>query len=361
MTFIILNDGCAASSIGGAVDVPLHEWGRRLSDTLRAALVREDYAAAGRLAREGDGQARSLAKEYAFMIRGLDLTIQILLRLLGETIEHSKPQTGSRTGSAAADDLVDLVCRFRAGLAGSSERAPEARQPLADELASAGRVLGASRARFEEQQAQLAQDALEAIEEQDGKRALAHLDAKENLGYMPLHDLLVRFMADSFAWVLRHYGPDELLRFHLATAEAQRPGFEKWEGMSAAEFARTSAFLLKQHMGEVTVDEDAEKFTISQTPCGSGGRLQRSGAYSGPTALPWVTTRGPLTFGQPRLPVYCSHCAIWNGTATLRWFGHAQWVFENPARSDGGCTLHIYKRSDGAPPEYAAMVAVPND
>jgi hypothetical protein len=164
-------------------------------------------------------------------------------------------------------------------------------------------------------------------------------------------------MAESFGWVLRRFGAEELLRFHLATAEGQRPGLEKWERMPAAEFAWTSAFLLKQHLGQVSVREDEEKFTIDQTPCGSGGRLRLGDAYIGPDALPFVETPGPLTFGQPRLPVYCSHCAVWNGVATLRWFGRAHWIFEDAARADGGCRLHIYKKREDAPAEYTRLLA----
>ena len=49
----------------GAVTVPVKEWGRRLSDALRTALESGDLGTARRLALEGDGQARSLAKSRA--------------------------------------------------------------------------------------------------------------------------------------------------------------------------------------------------------------------------------------------------------------------------------------------------------
>jgi hypothetical protein len=165
-------------------------------------------------------------------------------------------------------------------------------------------------------------------------------------------------MAEVFGWVLERFGPDGLLRFHRASAEGQRAGFEKWERMGPAEFARASAFLLKQHMGNVEVREDDEKFTIEQAPCGSGGRLRLAGVYAGPAALPLVEERGPLTAGQASLPVYCSHCPVWNGLAPLEWFGRPHWVFDRPARPDGSCTLHIYKRRAGAPAAYAAALGV---
>src|SRR3990170_8108802 len=76
------------------------EWGRRLSDAIRAALDAGDLGTARRLALEGDGQARSLAKEYALMYRGLGITIRVLLPLLRETAAHAD---ASRGAAAAAE------------------------------------------------------------------------------------------------------------------------------------------------------------------------------------------------------------------------------------------------------------------
>ena len=312
---------------------PTSEWGRRLSDALRATLESDDLARARRLVLEGDGQTRSLAKEYTFMYRGLGITIQVLLRLLA--------------GLPGGVSTAPMVRRFSDDIA---------RLSLMQSDPEEARVLEQSGAWFEREQARIADEILHAIDAADCALAIALLEAKNNQ-YLQLHDRLVSFMAESFAWVLQHHGPAALLEFHLATAEGQRAGFDKWERMPAAEFAWTSAFLLKQHMGQVSVREDAEKFTIEQTPCGSGGRLQLTGAYAGPQALPFVEAPGPLTFGEPRLPVYCSHCPVWNGVAPLRWFGRAHWVFENAARPDGSCTLHIYKKHDGTPPAYADRLA----
>jgi hypothetical protein len=346
-----------------AVTVPVQEWGRRLSDTLRAALGSGDLAGARRLALEGDGQARSLAKEYSLMYRGLGITLRVLLPLLDETTRRRDAPGAAAAASAGAA----LVHRFREDLAGLMQRAwgdaappGEPRGTLDEESARAALELEVGEARFEREQARLADEIVRAIEAGDVAQARALVDTKELGQYVPIHDRLIRFMAESFGWVLRWFGPDELLRVHRATAEGQRPGFEKWERMSAAEFARASVFLLKQHMGQVAVREDDEKFTIEQAPCGSGGRLQLGGAYAGPDALPFVEERGPLTLGQRRFPVYCSHCPIWNGVAPVEWFGRPHWVFDEPARPDGGCTVHIYKRRDGAPPAYLDRLRPPS-
>jgi hypothetical protein len=325
--------------------IPPGEWGRRLSDRIRAALDAADLGSARKLALEGDGQARSLEKEYALMCRGLGITVRALLRLLG-----TRPPRPA---------LVPLVRDFRrdlvALLAGDepAEAAPA-------ELEGTSRLLDATEDRFMAEQSRLARETLAAIEAGDARRARA-LVADKEARYLALHDRLIRFMAEVFGHVLREFGPAELLGFHRETAEEQRPGFERWERMSAAEFAQASAFLLKQHMGRVEVREDEEKYTIEQAPCGSGGRLRLGGAYAGPRGLPFVEMAGPLTLGRDRFPVYCSHCPIWNGVAPIAWFGRPHWVFDEPARPDGSCTLHVYKRREGAPADYLRRLAVGGD
>lgn len=339
-----------------------HDWGTRLSDRIRAALDAGDLPGARHLALDGDGQARSLEKEYSLMYRGLGITLRVLLDLLPGTLARL-PR------AAAAPPLISLLARFGTETHGLmveayGERAvttPVAEADVASSVEQAivatRRLLQAAEELFVREQARLGREVLAAIDGGDATTAGRLVDQKERRQYVPLHDRMIRFMADVFAWVLTHGGADELRRFHLETAEGQREGFEKWDRLPAADFARATAFLLKQHMGELTVREDAERFTIEQRLCGSGGRLHAGGAYAGPGALPFVQTPGPLTLGEPRMPVYCSHCPVWNGLAPLRWFGRPHWIFDRPARPDGSCTLHVYKRRDGAPADYARRLS----
>jgi hypothetical protein len=41
----------------------------------------------------------------------------------------------------------------------------------------------------------------------------------------------------------------------------------------------------------------------------------------------------------------------------MRWFGRAHWIFDHPARPDGSCTLHVYKRPEDVPAEFNARLA----
>ncbi len=347
------------------------EWGLRLSDRIRRALDAGHLELARRLALEGDGQARSLAKEYALMYKGLGFTVRVLLDLLGETASRH----AGRDREPASTALQNLLLRFRRDMIALLQQAftesvvgqaiqgapASAARDLDGDLALTARLLGEAESLFTREQENLAREVARAIEAGETERARALVDRKERGQYVPLHDRVIRFMADVFGHVLTRYGPAELYRFHRATAEGQRQGFEKWERLSAAEFAQATAFLLKQHMGDLEVREDAEKFTVVQALCGSGGRLRLAGAYAGPQALPFVEERGSLTAGKERFPVYCSHCPIWNSVAPIEWFGRPHWVFENPSRPDGSCTLHIYKRHDGAPASYFRQLGLPGE
>jgi hypothetical protein len=333
-----------------------HDWGERLSDRVRRALELRDLDQARRLVVAGDGQARSLAKEYALMYKGLGVTLRVMLGLVGAAV-GVMPDSGRATRALTA--LLARFCQDWRGLVHAAygdavpsaltrgEAPATAATPEAAATATV-ELLEASEALFDREQARLAAETLAAIAAGRIDRAGALVDQKERGQYVPLHDRMVRLMAEVFAFVLAEGGADALYRFHRATAEGQRRGFEAWERMPAEVFAQATAFLLKQHMGTVEVHEDGERYTIVQAPCGS----------EGPNALPLVEGPGPLTHGQARFPVYCSHCPIWNGVASLEWFGRPHWVFEEPSRPDGSCTLHVYKRRDGAPAAYARLLGV---
>ncbi|MCC7288032.1 MAG: hypothetical protein IT503_17800 [Burkholderiaceae bacterium] len=341
-----------------ASTIPYRLWGRRLSDALRDAIRTGDLEAARLLCLNGDGQSLGLAKEYSLMFKGLAGTVRVLLAQLSDlpirAVEASRTESGF-------DQPRSLIRRFLRAFgasrpAGEPLAVPQENASLADEIGAALRLLDQGSNCFDRQQAATAAEVLAALERGDCERALELVDRKELQEYVPLHDAFIRLMAEAFGWVLSRCGSEELLRFHLRTAEAMRAGFDAWEGMSAREFAWTTAFLLKQHMGQVEVHEAADRYTFHQTLCGSGGRLRRAGAYQGSQALPFVESAGPLTFGRERIPVYCSHCPAWNGVAPLRWYGHPHWVFDDAARPDGGCTLHIYKKPAAVPADYLKQI-----
>ncbi|MET0765190.1 MAG: hypothetical protein ABWY29_10015 [Blastococcus sp.] len=324
------------SQLATPPSVPVEEWGRRLTDAVRAALDEGDLDGALRLVREGDGQARNLATEYFLMFKGLLGTARAIVDVLLEGPTDGLPVL-----------FHDFRTRFADAVNGAFGDITGVLPPMSDDPAAevdgtwALLTLGLSR--FEDGQRALAATVERAIEAGDVAEARRALDEKVSRQYLPMHDSLIRFFADAMAWVHRRGGADELLRFQLAVAQGQRVGIDRWEALPVADFARTFAFLLKQHMGQLEVREEDDRFVFDQALCGSGGRLIAAGAYEGPGALPMVEDAPALNAGRPSFPVYCTHCPGWNAVAPEQWYGHAHVEYPDPARPTGGCTLHILK------------------
>lgn len=321
--------------------LPLSQWGHRLSDTIRGKLAEGDGAGALRLIEHGDGQTKSLAKEYALMYRGLGFTVRAILEAL-RMDEAATPEVGA----------ARLVNRFRGRFTETMRQAWADAPPApgsvgspAEEARACRELLDWGEHRFTREQRELAKQVSDTVHRGQLAWARELLDRKEAGQFVPLHDQLIQMMAESFAFVFAEQGTDGLLRFHADVAQAQRAGFDAWEVMSTREFAHAFTFLLKQHMGDVEVREEVDRFVLEQHLCGSGGRLITDGAYTGPAALPNVPGNSTLGAGRDVLPVYCSHCPAWNTHAPRQWYGHPHVLFADPARPNGACTLHIMKRA----------------
>ncbi len=209
---------------------------------------------------------------------------------------------------------------------------------------------------FRVEQAALAARIATAVEQgrdEDVRALLRERDRQHQL----LHDRFIDITAGFCRYVGTVFGDQRLEGLFRHSGERQRHGFEKWESLVTEDFVRASAHLLKSHMGNVTVTEDDEKFTITQDPCGTGGRLMREGAYEKPDGPYTIATPQAMTFGKANFPSYCAHCAVWNNILCIEWFGHPQWTIDHPATPTGPCRIHIYKSATRIPLRYYEQVS----
>jgi len=208
---------------------------------------------------------------------------------------------------------------------------------------------------FREEQAAIADRISDAVRAGDDETARALLRQRDDQ-HQIIHDQFIGMKAGFYSYVGGVFGKRRLEELLRHTGERQKQGFERWEEMPAEDFVRASAHLLKTHMGRVSVQEDEEKFTIIQDPCGSGGRLMREGGYDGTDALLRIAEAQPMTFGKPDFPSYCAHCAMWNNIQCSEWFGHPQWCIDHPATPSDPCRIHIYKDARRIPEHYRRQV-----
>jgi hypothetical protein len=88
-------------------------WGVRLSDRVRDAVSDGRFDRAVELVNSGDGSTRSLAKEYAMMIRGLGGTVRVIVALIEDP----------RFATCFEGGATKLVDNFRERYAGAAETA----------------------------------------------------------------------------------------------------------------------------------------------------------------------------------------------------------------------------------------------
>lgn len=318
--------------------LPLEQWSTSLRDRIIDAIDLRDASAAIALARHGDGRARDLATEYQLMFRGLGITVRLLASELARrrlmTLEEQ-----CELWSAFFDQFVweSRTAWVDAGPSPVLTGAPFA--PARD----VDTFLSWAEQSFKVDQAARAAQVCERIEAGDLNAVPALMESKTSASYRPMHDLLVDQMAQVFGRVVHLGGTRGLGDFLMCVAESRRPGVDDWERGGSRGVAEAFTGLLTQHLSDYAVTETDEAYVIEQQLCGSGGRLIRDGAYEGASALPIISGPSELTGDQGALPVYCTHCPVWNTLAPERWYGHPHVLLDDPARADGSCRLLIPK------------------
>jgi len=144
-----------------------------------------------------------------------------------------------------------------------------------------------------------------------------------------------RLGEDAVEEALRGFGEDYL-------RDRRDPGDgTAWADLPADVRARALIRPMVANGATVDVAADEERITLTFR-CGSGGRLVDEGRY-GDGGYLVLQGDGPVTFGEPGLPVYCAHCSVNNELQPIEWVG-APITVEFPTRAPGEpCVHHVYR------------------
>jgi len=206
----------------------------------------------------------------------------------------------------------------------------------------------------------------EALRTGDEDAALVALDRLVTR-FGSLQDYSVNWVASLLSFIGRELGEDAvdaaLRRFgdeYLAERRSTADDATPWPDRPAGERARALIRPMVANGATVQVDGDDDKLTLSFR-CGTGGRLVDEGRYDeradgGPGYLV-LRGDGPLTLGEPGLPVYCAHCSVNNELQPLARDG-APLTVEFPTRRPGEpCVHHVYRDGRSIPDDVAARLA----
>jgi hypothetical protein len=105
--------------------------------------------------------------------------------------------------------------------------------------------------------------------------------------------------------------------------------------------------------GSFTIVEDEEKVTFTMSPCGSGQRLVRNGAYEGLPDGGGTREAHDWSFGRKGFPLYCTHCSFMNESLPIQWSGYPLYPSDPPEDySKDPCTWYWYKDPDAIPERH---------
>jgi len=101
----------------------------------------------------------------------------------------------------------------------------------------------------------------------------------------------------------------------------------------------------------LTVTEEPDRYVMKLDPCGTGGRLRRSGKNSGGTqkAYPWSWNKNGVCY-------YCSHCCMFQDILPTEERGYPICVTQYPDRPEDPCVHYYYKKPELIPDEYFTRI-----
>jgi hypothetical protein len=184
-----------------------------------------------------------------------------------------------------------------------------------------------------------------AIDAGDAEGAKALVD-RAVAQWASLKDYSINWITTLLTFIADELGEEAVERALRKTGDdfvrPRRATGRDWGDLPAAQRAKVIARSMLGNMGEVEVDEDDEKITLSFR-CGSGGKLIDDGRYEGEHAYHRLSEKSGRTFMRDELWVYCAHCSVNNEIQPLEW-GESPTSIEHPPRLPGErCVHHVYK------------------
>jgi hypothetical protein len=184
--------------------------------------------------------------------------------------------------------------------------------------------------------------ALVAAGDQDA--AIARFDEMDET-WRAQQDFARDWLSVLLSAVYRSYGLPELERALRYAAE--RTLFEWMPVDMAREPARrlpTWVRMLQGHWSDLRVEEDDEKFTLTQDPCGTCSRQITQGRYDSPLDLAIVDEVASATWHRGATPVYRLHVPVWHVDLASERVGVPWPVNQCPAGlGTGPCRVLLYK------------------
>jgi hypothetical protein len=174
--------------------------------------------------------------------------------------------------------------------------------------------------------------------------ALARFDELDDRARQA-QDALRDWLSALLSRIYRQCGVETLERALRYTAERTLFGWMPTDMARAPETRLPSwVRMLQGHFSELRIEEDDEKFTLVQDPCGTCTRQIQQGRYAEPLNLAIIEERHATTWFRGDTPVYRAHVPLWHITLAQELVGVPWPVNQCPAGlGTGPCAVLLFK------------------
>lgn len=212
----------------------------------------------------------------------------------------------------------------------------------------------------------------QAIREDNGQQALECLDYLFHEEVKYIHDQYADFIYGLLTYLADNFGEEEVpkaLRFMFmpmtsGTLHGRSFLYDTSYSITQEETVQQVAEGMRAHcacLGDLTMREEEDKYVIVNNPCGSGGRMRRSGRTESPYNFGATKKPYPWSWGKAGVPYYCVHCALWWGIMAIEAQGYPVRVHEFPGNPNDPCLMIFYKNPELIPEKYFTELGMEKD
>lgn len=200
----------------------------------------------------------------------------------------------------------------------------------------------------------LAQDALKAG---DIERASELFDYGCS-EFRQVHDAMAQGTCESLDYIAQTFGEEQVGNVWRSQVLTMASTVRELCAVEVNERVYRIAEVFRGHcgghtgLGDMTIVEEAERFVLIHDPCGTGGKLRRTGQYG-------VTKKAyPWSWGKVGVPYFCTHCCIFWELTGIEVCGYPLRIHENVDKPQEPCIQYIYKKPELVPEVYFARLGM---
>lgn len=185
-----------------------------------------------------------------------------------------------------------------------------------------------------------------------------------------LHDLMCDWVYANLDFVGHTLGEEAVYKaLRYAGEKIRRPYVEHIAKLTVEERVFLQAEGMRSHrsgpgeIGDMCIVEEDDRYVMSFDPCGSGGRMRRTGQIDklpprtgppynfGKTSKPY-----PWSWSKIGVPYYCLHCCVWSEIQAIEWLGFPFRITDYEDDPEKPCRFLFYKRPELIPEHFLERI-----